>query len=339
MRFGLIGYGAWGKHHAEAIARGENTELVAISCKREESRRQAEADHPGVEVSLDYRELLRREDVETVDIVLPTFLHAQAGVEALDAGKHVLLEKPMAGTAEEYDRLLEAARRSGKVLTIGHEFRVSKQWGMIKDLVSDGDIGSPQYALVSLFRHPYRMGAEDWRYDRSRVGSWILEEPIHFFDFILWFFEELGDPVSVQAFGNSKKRTEGLYDNFSSVLKYSGGSYAMITQTLSGFEHHLVVEIVGSAGAIRSVWSGAMDRTTEPQFNLKLQRRGENACKEVPIEISGELFELQEEIKRAAELFARGKAFYPPEEGRKVVIICLEAERALRDNKEIALRF
>ena len=190
MRFGLIGYGAWGKHLAAAIAQGEGTELIAISCKSEESRRQAEADHPGVEVYLDYRELLRREDVEAADIVLPTFLHAQAGIAALEAGKHVLLEKPMAGTIQECDDLLEAARRNGKVLTIGHEFRVSKQWGKVKELMRAGEIGAPQYAMVSLFRHPYRQGAEQWRYDRSRVGSWILEEPIHFFDFILWFFEE-----------------------------------------------------------------------------------------------------------------------------------------------------
>jgi myo-inositol 2-dehydrogenase/D-chiro-inositol 1-dehydrogenase len=339
MRFGLIGYGAWGKHHAAAIAQGEETQLVAISCKSEESRRQAKADHPGVEVYLDYRELLRQKDVEAVDIVLPTFLHARAGIEALDSGKHVLLEKPMAATAEECDDLLEAARRSGKVLTIGHEFRVSKQWGKIKELVTAGEIGSPQYAMVSLFRHPYRKGAEEWRYDRSRVGSWILEEPIHFFDFILWFFEALGDPLFIQAYGNSKKRSEGLYDNFSSVLKFSGGSYAVITQTLCGFEHHLFVEIVGTEGSIRSTWSGAMDRTREPQFSLKIQRKGKGTCEEVPIEISGELFELQEEIKAAAELFADRKAFYPPEEGRKVVIICLEAERSLRENREIALRF
>jgi myo-inositol 2-dehydrogenase/D-chiro-inositol 1-dehydrogenase len=339
MRFGLIGYGAWGKHHAAAIAQAEETELVAISCKSEESRRQAQADHPGVEVTLDYRQLLRREDIEAVDIVVPTFIHAQVGIEALDEGKHVLLEKPMAATAAECDRLLEAARRNGRVLTIGHEFRVSKQWGRIKELVRGGQVGVPQYAMVSLFRHPYRKGAEDWRYDRSRVGSWILEEPIHFFDFILWFFEELGDPLSIQAYGNSKERGEGLYDNFSSVLKYPGGSYAVITQTLGGFEHHLFVEIVGTEGAIRSVWSGAVDRTAEPRFSLKLQRKAAQTCEQVPVEVSGELFELQEEIRKAAVLFAEGKAFYPPEEGRKVVIICLEAERSLRENREISLRF
>ena len=174
MRFGLIGYGAWGRHHAAAIAQGEGTKLVAIACKSEESRRQAQADHPGVPVTLDYRQLIGLEEVEVVDIVLPTFLHADAGIAALEAGKHVLLEKPMAGTAEECDALMEAARASGAILTIGHEFRVSKQWGKIKDLVKGGEIGAPQYAMVSLFRHPYRSGADGWRYDRSRVGSWIL---------------------------------------------------------------------------------------------------------------------------------------------------------------------
>jgi len=339
MRFGLIGYGAWGRHHAEAITRAEETELAAIACKSEQTKLQAEQDHPGVEVYRDYRDLLQREDVKAVDIVLPTFIHARVGVEALEAGKHVLLEKPMAGNAGECDLLLEASRKSGKVLTIGHELRLSTQWGKVKELISRGEIGSPLYALVSLFRSPYRRGAEDWRYDRFRVGSWILEEPIHFFDFILWFFEDLGDPIAVQAYGNSKENIEGLYDNFSSVLKFPGGEYAVITQTLGGFEHHQIVEIVGTEGAIRSTWSGAMDRTLEPQFSLRLQRQGCDSWEEIPIELSGEVFELRDEIKKTAELFKLGKPLYQPEEGRKVVIICNEAERSLSENMEILLRF
>ena len=80
-----------------------------------------------------------------------------------------------------------------------------------------------------------------------------------------------------------------------------------------------------------------MDRTTDPQFSLKVLRKGMDVPEEVPIEISGELFELQEEIKVAAQKFSEGKAFYPPEDGRKVVVICLEAERSLRENREVAL--
>jgi myo-inositol 2-dehydrogenase/D-chiro-inositol 1-dehydrogenase len=190
---------------------------------------------------------------------------------------------------------------------------------------------------VSVFCFPYRKGSDDWRYDRKRVGSWILEEPIHFFDFILWIFESLGEPISVIAHGNSKQSIEGLHDNFSSVLKYRSGEYALVTQTLGGFEHHQVVEIVGTEGSIRTLWSGAMDRTLEPEFSLKLQERGSDHCIDVPIKLSGEVFELREEIRETARLFNQGKPLYPPESGRRVVIVCNEAERSLSEGREIPL--
>ncbi len=208
MNFGLIGYGAWGCYHGEAIAQGDGTELTAIACKSKRTVQKASGDYPEAAVYRDYRDLLKREDIEAVDIVLPTFLHAQVGIEALNAGKHVLLEKPMAASAEQCDRLLEAARRNEKVLSIGHEFRLSTQWTKVKELVDQGKIGKPLYAMVSLFRFPYRKGSDEWRYDRERVGSWILEEPIHFFDFIKWINEAHGNPLSIIAQGNAKKSTE-----------------------------------------------------------------------------------------------------------------------------------
>ena len=80
----------------------------------------------------------------------------------------------------------------------------------------------------------------------SRVGSWILEEPVHFFDMLMWWFEELGDPHLVHGFGNAKSgREAGMYDNFSAVMRWPKGAYAVVTQTLAGFEHHHVVEVVG----------------------------------------------------------------------------------------------
>src|SRR5207237_4122221 len=147
--------------------------------------------------------------------------------------------------------------------------------------------------------------AEGWRYDRARVGSWILEEAIHFFDFALWYLAARGDPVSVRAFGNQRRgRDEGMYDNFSALLRFEGNAYATITQCIAGFEHHLVVEIAGSDGAIRSAWSGAMDRDHHPVYDFRVQRKGfpfERGIRESDhesIAISGEIYELEEELRR-----------------------------------------
>ena len=294
MRFGLIGFGAWGKYHAEAIRKAPGATLAAIACAGEASAEAAKTAYPQAEVHRDWRRLLADPAIEAVDIVVPNHLHAEIAVAALEAGKDVLLEKPMAGTIAECDRIVDAVRRTGRTLSIGHEFRISTQWGYIKDLVDAGEIGEPLYGMVSLFRFPYRQGSGGWRYARDRVGSWILEEPVHFFDMLMWWFERCGDPSTVQGFGNSKGRGPGMYDNFSAVIRWPDVPYAVVTQTLAGFEHHHVVEVVGSEGSIRTWWSGTMDRTLEPKHELKVQRRGAVGCETVELGLSGEVFELEE---------------------------------------------
>jgi myo-inositol 2-dehydrogenase/D-chiro-inositol 1-dehydrogenase len=335
----LIGYGAWGKHHAAAIRDAPGLTLAGVACGGETSAAAAQRDLPGVPVHRDYRALLRDPSIEAVDIVTPNHLHAEMGVAALEAGKDVLLEKPMAVTVAECDQLIAAAERSGRVLSIGHELRLSTQWAAVKAMLDAGEIGEPLYALVSLFRYPYRPGAGGWRYAADRVGSWILEEPVHFFDFLMWYFEPLGDPTSVLAVGNSKGREPGLSDNFSTILRFPRGVYAMITQTLAGFEHHHVVELVGTEGAIRTWWSATTARTLEPSHELKIQRRGATACETLKIAPSGELFELAEEIRQTAAAFRARRPIVSGVEGRKRIVVCVEAERSLREGRELSLSF
>ncbi|MBP8294760.1 MAG: Gfo/Idh/MocA family oxidoreductase [Burkholderiales bacterium] len=343
MRFALIGYGLWGRYHADAIVNAPGAELAAIACASEPTAAAARKAFPDVAVFTDYRELLARKPelaLDAVDIVVPNHLHAEVGIAALDAGLDVLLEKPMAPTVGECDALIAAARRNARVLTIGHEFRLSGQWGGMKKIIDAGDIGRPRYGNVSLFRFPYRPGSSAWRYDQRRVGSWILEEPVHFFDMLMWYFEGQGDPVAVYAAGNSKKGAPGMYDNFSTLLHWRGDLYATVTQTLSGFEHHHVMEVVGSEGALRTWWSGTMDRARDPRFELKVQRRGETQCAIVDgLGPSGEVFELQEELRLVVEAFRARRPLVAPEEARKRIVVCLEAERSVQENRVVDLRY
>ena len=339
MRFGLIGYGLWGRHHATAIRKAPGAILAAIACRSEATAALARRDFPDVPVHLDYRELLARPDVDVADLVVPNHLHEEIGVAALDQGKDVLLEKPMAATAEQCDRLLTAARRSGRVLTVGHELRLSTQWGRVKAIIDAGDIGEPVYALHTLFRLPYRPGADGWRHDRSRVGSWILEEPVHAFDSLMWYLERHGDPLSVLALGNGRRAEEGMEDNFTALLRFRGGAYAVVTETLAAFEYHHVTEVVGREGAIRAWWSGTLDRTRQPAFELKVTRRGAAEAETVTLAASGELFELETQLAQAVVAFRARRPLVSGEEARKRVIVCVEAERSLRERREIPLTF
>ncbi len=339
MRFGLIGYGLWGRHHAAAIAAAPGAVLAGIACASEATAAAADRDFPGVPVDIGYRALLARRDIDAVAVVVPNHLHAEVGVAALEAGKDVLLEKPMATTLEDCDRLLAAARTSGRVLTVGHELRLSAQYGRVKALIDAGEIGTPVYAAFSLFRFPFRPGSAGWRYDAARVGSWILEEPVHFFDFMMWYFEGVGDPLSVQALGNVGGRGAGLSDNFTAILRFPGQAHAVITETLAGFEYHQLLHVVGTAGSIRSWWSGVLDRTAHPTFELRIDRRGAGGAETVAVERSGELVELGEQARQVVDAFARRRPLVSGDEARKRIAVCLAAERSLREGREIALRF
>ncbi len=325
----LIGYGAWGSHHARVIADGPNTCLAAIAERSEKNRAEARAKHPQVAVVEDYRELLKRPEIELVDIVLPSHLHHEVGLAVLQAGKHLLMEKPMALTIAECRDLVQAAQAAGRQLAVGHEFRFSTLWGQVKQIVDAGAIGEPQYAMIELWRNPYRFGSDGWRYDIRRVGNWILEEPIHFFDLARWYFGRWGDPVSVYARANARdpQRPE-LQDNFSAILNFPGGRYAVISQTLSAFEHHQVAKLTGSKGAVWASWSGAMDRAFDPTFFLK-HFDGEKLL-DVPVpKAAGEVYELAEEIAGMAEAVRSGR---PPrvtgEDGLWSVAMCLKAQES-----------
>jgi myo-inositol 2-dehydrogenase / D-chiro-inositol 1-dehydrogenase len=344
MRFGLVGYGAFGRLHAQSIAKVEDASLAAICARGDEAAAAAAADFPGVTIHRDYRALVQDGSVDVVDVVTPNHSHAEIGIAALDAGKDLLLEKPMANTIEGCDRLIEAARRNGRLINVGHELRLSSQWGTIKRLIDEGAIGAPCYANLGLFRHPYRKGAGGWRYAADRVGSWILEEPVHFYDLLMWYFESAGDPTSVRAIGNSSGRDAasgrpGMYDNFSSVLIFPGGRYATITQSLAGFEHHMVLEITGEDGALRSWWSGGDARSLAPSFELKLMDKGAMAPETLELGRSGEVFELEEEIRRTVEAFRAGCTLVSGEVARKPIVVCLEAERSAAQGRAIELSF
>src|SRR5688500_4314643 len=98
LRFGLVGFGAWGSCHADAIAKTEGAVLAAIAARSEMSCAAARDAYPSTAVCSDYRELLARNDSDVVDVVVPSNLHHEIGSAVLAAGKHLLLEKPMALT-------------------------------------------------------------------------------------------------------------------------------------------------------------------------------------------------------------------------------------------------
>jgi myo-inositol 2-dehydrogenase/D-chiro-inositol 1-dehydrogenase len=335
MQVALIGYGAWGRHHARALEAAPSAKLAAIVAHGEASSEAAREERPGVAVHRAIAPVLADATIEAVVIAAPNAQHAPLALAALAAGKHVLLEKPMALTLADCDALVAAAKAAGRVLTIGHELRVSTQWGRAKALIEEGAIGAPRHASVSLFRFPYRTGSDNWRYDSARVGSWILEEPVHFFDLLLWYGESWGSPVSLRALAEGDP---AMPRALSVTLRFAGGQFATLNTVVGGFEHHVAVHVMGEAGAIRSLWSAAMDRSFAPSASLHLFRGraqpGELA-EAVPLTETGEVYELVTQAERAIQGFRAGRALVPAEAARDAVRCCLLAERSAREDREI----
>jgi len=336
--FGLVGYGAWGGHHAAAISRTADAELVAIAAPSTASLDRARRDYPRAAVFADYRSLVALEEVDVVDVVVPSHLHHEVAKAALQAGKHVLLEKPMALSVEQCNDLVDYAQREQRLLAVGHELRLSSLWGKIKELIDGGFIGTPQYALVELSRRPYRLGADGWRFDSQRVGSWILEEPIHFFDLARWYLASAGEPTTVYAAANARNTAQpDLHDNFSAILGFDGGAMAVIAQTLSAFEHHQTVKVTGTKGALWARWSGAADRTLHPAFSLRAFD-GETTS-DVPIDkITGEVFELEAQIAIMAASVREHVEMLPNGvDGRWSVALCLAATKSIQTGQPVCI--
>lgn len=336
VKFALAGFGAWGKFHAQSIAGNAEAQLVAITAPSAASRAEAALLYPRAQIFADALDMIASCEFDIIDIATPSHTHREIAIAAMRKKKHVLVEKPMAITLDDCKAIVAAAREHGVQLAVGHELRLSSQWGEIKKIIQGGALGDPQYVLVELLRKPYRQGASGWRYDPSRVGSWVLEEPIHFFDLARWYLEDSGDPTELYAYGNSRdpQRPE-LFDNFSAMFKYPNGSYAVISQTLAAFEHHQTVKVCGTKGALWAGWSGALDRTLEPDYFLRVFD-GETLHEVKLATHSGEVFELREEIAQCIR-FVRGEPanIATGLDGLWSAGLCLVAEESIRQQKPL----
>jgi myo-inositol 2-dehydrogenase/D-chiro-inositol 1-dehydrogenase len=336
--FGLMGYGAWGKCHARAIEQTEGCELRAVAAHSAETRQAAAAETKAAIVA-GIDELAALPDVDVVDIVLPNHLHEAAALAAIGHRKHVLLEKPMSTSIESCDRILQAARRAGVTLLIGHEMRFSPMYATMRRLIDSGRLGDPRYILIDLWRRPYRSGSDGWRLDPVRVGNWILEEPVHYFDAAAWYLDRCGAPKSVYAWGNRSQggTSTNINDNFTAMVQYPNGAYAVLSQSLAAVEYHLSIKVFGDRANLRAEWHADLDRSEHPAYSLEISEDGRMTPFEVP-GTPGELFELREEIAALTRVVSSGGSLpITPEEGRRAVALCLEAARSLETGQPVAL--
>ncbi len=184
LRIGVIGLGWFGEIHCEAIIGIPNLELAAL-CTRTPERLKAMADKFGVRKAVtDYRKLLDDPEIDAVSIVTMWDQHLEPTIAALEAGKHVFLEKPIASTGPDADAITAASKKAKGILQIGHICRFNPRYRMAKQAIAEGRIGK----IVSLASRRNIPAA--WTPTiLNKIGP-IVGDAIHDTDLMLWFTED-----------------------------------------------------------------------------------------------------------------------------------------------------
>lgn len=170
IRVGVIGCGSIAQHrHLPEYKSNKNVEIVAV-CDINEERAQAVAEKYGVKAYTNYEELVSSGLVDVVSVCTPNYLHAPISIAALNAGLHVLCEKPMATSKQEAEEMIAAAKESGKKLMIGHNQRFVPSHQKARKLIESGEIGKI-YSFRTAFGHG---GPEGWSVDGKE--SWFFQK-------------------------------------------------------------------------------------------------------------------------------------------------------------------
>ena len=201
IRMAVIGLKTFGKNaHVKAIVANENAELVAVCDIVEEIARKV-ADEYGVDYYLDYKELLKREDLDAITIATPDQIHREIAVAAMAAGKHVLCEKPLALSVEDCKAMVAASKQYGKKLMVGQICRLAPSFVLAKELVDRGEIGEI-FFMESEYAHDYaKKVGPNWRFDPKSPRHPVTGGACHAMDLMRWI---VGDPTEVFAYANKK---------------------------------------------------------------------------------------------------------------------------------------
>ncbi len=254
LRVGIIGYGYTGKIHALACMAQAGARLTAIADSNAERLNDLAA---GVQAFKSYEELLES-GVDAVSICLPTHLHCKVAVDALERGKHVLVEKPIAVSLAEAHCMLRAAKAAGRVLYVGMTHRFYPELREAKRLIDEGAIGSIVACNDCALEHFGFLNTPRWYMEkRFSGGGPALTSGIHLVDRLRWF---TGDEVQLVAGSAANPYFDAdVEDAGQMFLRFRGGVSAQITVAFLREPHPLVcdLQVIGTRGSMTvHTWRG-----------------------------------------------------------------------------------
>lgn len=211
----VIGLGWPGQRHIEGYLKTPFVNIAAVCDASATLLARTQKEWSINEGFADYREVLERQDIDAVSICLPNWLHAPAAIDAIEAGKHVLCEKPLANTLAEGERLTATVHAHDRLfmLALNNRFRVEVQ--ALKRIVDAGTLGDVYFARAGWVRRKWA-GLSGWFVEREKSGGGpMIDLGVHMLDLTLWL---MGSPKAVRVSG-------AVYDKLAQEMRVTAGAF------------------------------------------------------------------------------------------------------------------
>jgi UDP-N-acetyl-2-amino-2-deoxyglucuronate dehydrogenase len=252
LNFAILGTGMVADYHRQAVEANADLGARLIAVGHHKPERFAEIGARFGVPCKSQDDLFADPEVEVVCLCTPSGQHAKQAVAAAKAGKHILVEKPLATTLEDADRMIHACREAGVNLGVVLQRRAEPLFKQVHEAIAAGDLGELTLGAVTI---PYYR-SQDYFDQAGWRGTWALDgggvlmnQGIHLVDLLVWY---MGDPVEVTAQAATLHRGIEVEDTLAATLRFANGSLATITATTTaapGFPHR--VEIYGTKGGIQ----------------------------------------------------------------------------------------
>ena len=336
IRFGLIGCGRVAPRHAQSIAQIHKSKLVAVADIKV-ARAQNFAQEYAAEPYADYRQLLARADIDAVSICVPSGLHAQVAIDAMQAGKHVLVEKPIAIRLADADRMIAIAREQQVNLGVVLQNRYNQPMQRLRRLIDTGSLGDIYLgnACVRWYR-PQSYYEDDWHGTWAMDGGALMNQSIHHIDALQWF---MGPVQSVFAYTATLAHKMEAEDAGVAVLRFAGGALATIEGSTLTWPQNLEgsIALFGRRGSVK-IGGTALNRITLWKVDGELEQEAEilTSQRVDPPSVYG--YSHREVIRDFVQSLQEGRSpGTPGEEARRSLELVTAIYESARLHKEITL--
>lgn len=235
INVGVIGTGSISAMHLQSYQKHANANLLAVCDLNEERAQRAAEKYGATKVYTDYNELLADPEIDAVSICTWNNTHAEISIAALNAGKHVLVEKPLCRTVEEALQVQEAVKSSGKLLQVGFVRRYDPNAQMLREFADKGEFGDIYFAKASSVRRLGNPGG--WFSDIERSGGGpLIDIGVHVID-LCWYMMGRPKPVSVSA---NTYRKLGNRSNVRNLSFYKAADYDAEKNTVEDMANAMI---------------------------------------------------------------------------------------------------